>query len=342
MYANKVKAKLTGTGLPYTIGKRLGAPASPQLHIAMDAFDGDVIMATTAAYNFCDYPTWRFKTNNPKPFVLHGAIHLHKEPHAQDRAIIRAKTCDCYIANTEFEKNKLVEYGMQPNKIITAGIGVSIAQLQVEQRAVDEFKAAHNIQTSDFVIGFVGRLEVGKGVALLINAVRTLCKKHQHIKLLLAGAKTTYCSEIKRLITQENLPIILLENFDDSVKPLIYHAMNIFVLPSTSESFGVVFLEAWACKKPVLAARMGATASLIKDGKEGLLFELDNIDDLITKIEILIADQHLQTALGVQGYHKVLDNYTWEKIIPAYRQAYLLGIKNFRQLVHQKALAIQG
>ena len=76
---------------------------------------------------------------------------------------------------------------------------------------------------------------------------------------------------------------------------------------------------------------MGATASLISEDKDGLLFESGNLQDLIQKTELLISNKQLQTTLGQAGYNKVLENYTWEKVVPKYRNAYLKAIENFNE-----------
>ena len=109
----------------------------------------------------------------------------------------------------------------------------------------------------------------------------------------------------------------------------MFNATDIFVLASTGESFGVVFLEAWSCKKPVIGTKMGATASLISEGKDGFLFEPKNALDLSIKLKELVANTALRTFLGNNGYTKILEKYTWEIIVKKYKEAYQLGIDNF-------------
>src|SRR5207237_6216955 len=92
---------------------------------------------------------------------------------------------------------------------------------------------------------------------------------------------------IKEKINKLNLPVVLLENFEDNLKPVLFNALDVFVLASKGESFGIVFLEAWACKKPVIGIRTGAIASVITEGADGLLFDKENIDELADKITYL-------------------------------------------------------
>lgn len=330
-YGGKIKAKLTGRGLPYHITKLRWGIDSPAMIKAINNSNTDVIMATTINYNFCDYPFWRNKTFKPKPFILYGAIHLHNELKENNIAIKRARVADCYISNTEYERRKLISFGISPEKIVNIGTGISIDKYKVSKEKTEDFKKKYGIATNDITIGYVGRLVKGKGVSILIDSFRKTYQKNKNLKLLLAGSTTEYVSEIKKIIQEEQLPILLIENFEDDLKSVIFHSIDIFVLASQSESFGVVFLEAWACKKPVVGSRMGATECLLTEGDDGLLFELNDPNSLTVALETLIKDSDLQKRLGENGYQKILNNYTWEKIVSKYREAYLLGIENFRK-----------
>lgn len=335
--AGKVHGKATGKPLPRAITKYRWELDSPAIDKMMAESNADVIMATTIIYNFSDYPLWRFKTKNPRPFVLYGAIHLHKPLPHNSPLIKRAKACDCYIANTDFERNELIKYGVKENKIVTVGTGIELKDFITPQQDVKAFRQQQGIKESDVLIGFIGRLVKGKGVAILIDAFRKLYADNKDIKLLLAGGTTEYVPEIKRVIEEEKLPIILLESFEDNLKPLLYNALDIFVLGSQSESFGVVFLEAWACKKPVIGSKMGAIQSLLSEEVDSLLFESGNSDSLKVTLQSLIQKPEARQALGSNGYNKVVENYTWEKIVAKYRDAYKLGIRNFES-AFQKSL----
>lgn len=330
-YSGKILIKATGLRLPYSIGKLRYTLDSPAIKRMMLHTNADVIMATTISYDFCNYPTWRAGKKNAKPFVLYGAIHLHKKvSDYNDPALVKARICDCYISNTEYERNELINYGVKPHKIVNIGTGIDIEGMQCSDDDIAAFKAKHNINVNNVIVGFVGRLVKGKGVGILLDAFRQMHKQNKHAKLLLAGGTTDYVPEIKTAMQEENLPIILIEDFEDSMKPLLFNCIDIFVLASQSESFGVVFLEAWACRKPVIGTNMGAVASLVKDGEDGVLFTAGDAEDLLQKINTLAADKNLRQRLGANGHAKAVNNYSWPVIVKKYRDAYLLGIENFK------------
>ncbi|MEP6513385.1 MAG: glycosyltransferase family 4 protein, partial [Parafilimonas sp.] len=287
-YGGKIYGKMSGKSLPYSIIKKRSGLESPGIMKFMDNSAADAIMATTILYNFCDYPFFRFKTKNPKPFILYGSIHLHNSLPYEHPFLKRARACDCYIANTEFEKNELINLGIDGTKIVAIGSGIEYRNFVVSEKEIASFKQKNGIEEDDIVIGYIGRLIKGKGVAILLEAFKKIYTTNQKVKLLLAGATTDFVPQIKKIIHEKSLPVILIENFDEAQKPLLYNILNIFILASQSESFGVSFLEAWACKKPVVATDMGATASLLSEGTDSFLFPKDDVNDLVKKIEVLI------------------------------------------------------
>jgi len=328
-YGGKVYGKLFNKSLPRSITEKRWSMDSPSLEAFMRNSDSDVIMATTSNYNFCYYPLWRNKTARPKPFVLYGAIHMHKPIAYDDAAFVKARAADCYIANTEFERQQLIANDVEADKVVTIGTGINLEDYDTNEDDVIDFRRQHNISDNDVVVGFVGRLVKGKGVAILMDALRKLVLHHSNVKLLLAGGTTDYVPVIKQAITTERLPIVLIENFDDALKPVLFHAIDIFVLASQSESFGVVFLEAWACKKPVIGTRMGAIESLLNEGEDSLLFTASKVDELTAKIQLLMEQPEMRKRLGANGFIKTKSRYTWPVIVKAYRDAYLVGIEHF-------------
>ncbi len=328
-FINKIFAKTKKKGLPYSIMKYRWGLDCKGIKDFMDNTDADVIMATTAQYNFCDYPFFRFRYKNPKPFVLYGSIHLHYMHKINSPLIKRAKACDIYIANTEFEKNKMITYGVHENKIITVGTGVDVDEFLCDKETVLLWRQQNNIAADEILIAHIGRLSKGKGTELLLNAFANIYLENKKVKLLLAGTSTEYVQELKEIIENKKLPVILVENFDNKIKPILFNAMDIFVLASKGESFGVVFLEAWACRKPVVAANLEALSTLIDKDKNGFLFESGNEKCLSQKLTLLINNKNLREQFGNGGYQKASKDFNWKIITEKYRQAYLMALQNF-------------
>ncbi|MGB3904266.1 MAG: glycosyltransferase family 4 protein, partial [Anaerolineae bacterium] len=90
-------------------------------------------------------------------------------------------------------------------------------------------------------------------------------------------------------------------------------AADVVALPSRTESYGIVFLEAWARGKPVIGARAGAIEEVIEDGRDGMLVEFGNVCALADALRTVLDNPMLALGMGQRGREKVLSEYTWEQ-----------------------------
>ncbi len=330
-FSNRVYKRMLAKPLPQNLLNKRWGMDSPLLYKAMNRQEADIIMASTINYNFCDYPFWRMHTKAPKPFVVYGSLHMHINWPQQAAVIKRARACDCYIANTNFEKDKLINtYGVSDAKIITIGTGIEPDEYFCSDDVVYTKREQLNLKQSEIVLGYIGRLSEGKGVELLLDAFKKIEQKFPTVKLLLAGTKTPYSVALKKTY-RNNSRIIIIEDFEDNEKKELFNVIDIFVNGSKGESFGVVFLEAWSCRKPVIGANTKAAADVIADAKDGFLFEINKADALAEKMELLIQNVNLCKQMGEAGYLKIKQQYNWYNIVAQYRHAYTIGIENFKQ-----------
>jgi glycosyltransferase involved in cell wall biosynthesis len=234
------------------------------------------------------------------------------------------RQADAYIAYTHFEQDYLIERGIPGDKIAVIGVGVDL----------EPFAAANPRQIrqrfgwgDEPVIAFVGQQVPHKGIDMVIEAMKQIWSERPDACLLIAGATTTYSAFIKRWIEQltpeRRTRVAVIDNFAESEKPSIFAACDIVAFPSGYESFGIVFLEAWAAGKPVIGARVGAVTSVIDEGKDGLLIRHRNIADLVGAIRTLIAQPLLGHQLGTSGRLKVEQRYTWDIVSDKFREIYL-------------------
>jgi glycosyltransferase involved in cell wall biosynthesis len=97
-------------------------------------------------------------------------------------------------------------------------------------------------------------------------------------------------------------------------------AANVFVLPSRTDSFGIVYLEAWCYEVPVVGALAGGVPEVIDHGVNGLLVPFGDVDALAAAIGRLLDDSELARAFGQLGQRKVLHHLTWERVYARVRQ----------------------
>jgi len=105
----------------------------------------------------------------------------------------------------------------------------------------------------------------------------------------------------------------------------------VLVLPSNSESFGLVYLEAWYHKKPVIGCRIGAVSEVIDDGKNGLLVQFGNAKELAEKILYLLHNPSIAEEFGENGKKK-LEAYTPEKSLKAFEEKCEKVISDFSKI----------
>ena len=102
----------------------------------------------------------------------------------------------------------------------------------------------------------------------------------------------------------------------------LFAATTALAVPSRIDSFGIVYLEAWACGKPVIGARAGGVPDVIADGEDGLLVPYGDVPALAQAIARLSDDAALAAQMGARGRAKVERSYTWDKIFGIVESAY--------------------
>ena len=109
-----------------------------------------------------------------------------------------------------------------------------------------------------------------------------------------------------------------------------YQSLDVVVVPSRQESFGVTAVEGSACARPVIASRVGGLTEVIVAGKTGLLVTPESISELGKAMECLIKDPGLRHRMGQQGREHVLKHYDWQQNVTQMELVYeqLLRVNN--------------
>jgi glycosyltransferase involved in cell wall biosynthesis len=160
---------------------------------------------------------------------------------------------------------------------------------------------------ANFTLGFLGRASEGKGLDMLLRAMRKLIANGERIQLKLAGTVDPWVLTRAREYEMQNAIESLgwQENTDD-----FFATIDCLVLPSEKESFGLVLIEAMAAQLPVIATRCNGPESIVLDKKTGLLVPVGDLDKLAQAISTLSNDSSLAKSLGVKGYERAQKFYT--------------------------------
>ncbi len=289
---------------------------------------------------------WRYARRHGLPFVATPFVHtgawtvqrFYTMPHQL------AALCDAdrVIVQTGIEARELARLGVPPDRIIRLGMGVDLAEVQGgggvappppgKSRRLGEspatvrgaqFRAQHGIDGP--VITFMGAVTDDKGIIHLVRAMQHLWRRGSEATLVIAGQPVSP-SSFERvyggLPENHRLRIRRMGLVSGQLKQDMLASTDVFTMPSRVDSFGIVYLEAWAHGVPVIGCSAGGVPEVIDDGQDGLLVPFGDQASLASAIETLLADPVRRRAMGRKGRAKVEARYTWEQIYQGLRVLY--------------------
>ncbi|MCX8049618.1 MAG: glycosyltransferase family 4 protein [Methylohalobius sp.] len=175
------------------------------------------------------------------------------------------------------------------------------------------------------VIAFIGQIKKIKGVDLFVRLAKELSHQRPKLFFLIAGEckgeAGAYTEEALRAEIGDCRRILYLGRREDVEN--VYHSADIVVVPSQwNEPFGLVNIEAGACRKPVVATRVGGIPEIIDDGSNGFLVEKNNFTAMLDRCLRLVDDPILRQRMGEAGREKVEREFT-TKPVKELEQTYL-------------------
>ncbi len=166
-----------------------------------------------------------------------------------------------------------------------------------------------NLERTSFIIGYCGRLGHEKNLITLYRAFLRAKKQIKNLRLMIVGDGIAYYRELFK-----KNPDVYFMGMQKDVVPFL-QAMDVFVLPSLTETTSLATLEAMSCKLPVIVTPVGHINEYITDKKNGLFFPEKNSYVLSKKIELLYSDENLKNKLGENARKTVAEMYSWDKTV---------------------------
>jgi len=220
----------------------------------------------------------------------------------------------------KIRKSPRENFFVDKKKIIKVGLGVYPQEILGGEGVL--FREKYGLDRKIPLVFQIGAKLAVKGVNDLVEAMEVLWKKGCKYKLVLAGNPSEEFSSywnMKSDLVRKNTVII--DWIDEKDKKNLYDAGDVYVMVSKSESFGIVYLEAWLYKKPVIACDIPVIQEVVNDGVDGILVPFGNPEVLSIRIEELLKDKEARLRMGNNGYNKVVSLYRWEnrfKILDKY------------------------
>ena len=244
-------------------------------------------------------------------FVRNTGVSLYNK-HLLDKVLSRA---DIIISPSEYYINESRFLGKYRDKIVVIPNGINVEDFDISYSR-EECRKKLGLPINKNIILFVGNLILYKGPDVLVKAMPNILKKVSDTELIFVGSGRMK-NELEELSKKRDVEkYVKFAGFiEDSLKPLYYKAADVFCLPSTmsTESFGIVNLEAMACSVPIVASKIGGVPDVVKDGRNGLLVPQGDSEALADAIIYLLENEDIRERMGKNGRKKV-ENYSWEKI----------------------------
>ena len=225
-----------------------------------------------------------------------------------------------WIALTQrMKENALTFTRMPAEKVKVVPLGTDLDRFNPAIHTKESSRSYFGLPAEKRIIGVIGRIDPGKGQEIVVRALPNLITRHPNILFLIAGEETAgepghkaHLEELCRTLGLE--PYVKFMPFTDEV-PKFMAALDIFILPSFGETFGLVLIEAMAMEKPVIATDAGGVPEIITDGRTGILIEPRSVPAVGAAIEKLLDDETLCRSLGAAARADALQRFSMSRCV---------------------------
>lgn len=300
-----------------------------------------------------------------KPFILHGSTPkagllsmvagwITSVPHRiyyvhglryqgalgfKRKLLMRMEQITCFFATEIIAVSKGVKACLLNDSITKKEIhiiwngsvnGIDLNFFNANNNSIPRINNLKSIHQSHFVFGFVGRLVKDKGIHELVTAFIEIKKKYAHTKLLLVGDFEEALDPIDVHVKEEIYAndAIIFVGFQSDIRAYLKE-MDVFVLPSYREGFGVALMEAAAMNVPAITSNIIGCNEIIKDGYNGKLIAPKSIKELYSAMEQYIQDTSLLQRQSNEARNYVSEKYNqqivWQETLKFYKN---LSTKN--------------
>lgn len=285
--------------------KRLIAEGISLFHLHQPSLLGSVIPWLYGAPHVAAIASRHIMNNHGKKDFFHRAIY---------------KRLDALLVMSHVLRENVIQtHAIQPDKVKLVRLGLDFSRFDPSQIQGEKLRAIWGATPDTCVIGLVGRIDPAKGQAAFIQAAAGLpdeFKSSRKIKFVIVGDETRgsggqYLESLRQMIRQFHLEDqFVLPGFMDNI-PEVMSALDISVMPSRQEAFGLVAIEAMAMERPVILSQGGSAEEIVGtgDSRRGLMVRPDDAFDLQQKIKFLLDNPRERIEMGKRGRAHVLLEY---------------------------------
>jgi phosphatidylinositol alpha-1,6-mannosyltransferase len=256
--------------------------------------------------------------------VAHGLEVTRRMPILKRRWLVRTLCrCQDIVAVSTFTRDSMADrFGFAPARILVLPNGVDPDRFRPGADA-SAIQQRHGLEGKSVILT-LARIVERKGHDLVIRAMPRILQHVPQALYVIAGTDDGGQAGRLRGLAEElgvGPAVVFAGALSAADIPLYYNACDVYVmasreLPKTgdTEGFGITFLEANACGKPVIGGRSGGVADAVEDGVTGFLIDPSDAEELANRVIRLLTEPGLAAQMGRAGRARVLASYTWDRI----------------------------
>lgn len=221
---------------------------------------------------------------------------------------------------SSYTKGKLIEDGLPEEKMSVVPNGVDTRVFK-PLRGKNPWAEKLSLEGKKIMLT-VARLDAHKGIDLTLGALPRVLKTAPDTLYLVAGTgpEESHLKSLARKLNVTDSVLFLGKISTDDELVSLYSCCDVFVMPSRElpgrmdliEGFGIAYLEANACGKPVIGGKSGGVSDAVEDGVSGLLVNPESQDEITEAVLRLIQQKDVAEKLGENGRQRVEREFTWE------------------------------
>ena len=294
-------------------------PVCPGMWRAAGRYAGplDAVHATAFPYSFPIACGLRLARRRGVPFLLTSFLHIGDPEDPRDRTRRQytrphlrwlLRQADRVFVQTRLERDAVINLGVPDERAILQGLGVDPAGCTGGGREAS--RRVWSAGPDEVVVGHLANGSVEKGTVDLLKAAERAWATGVRFRVVLAGPEMPNFRAFwagygpKERVTRLGV-------LTDRQKRDFFAGIDAFALPSRSDSFGLVLLEAWANGKPNVVYRAGGPAELVHHEIDGLQARCGDVDGLAAHLGRLAGDAGLRRRLGEAGRARIAREFRW-------------------------------
>jgi glycosyltransferase involved in cell wall biosynthesis len=282
----------------------------------------DVVVACSAPFTTMLAPLWLRRGARARLVVL-PLLHV-SEADAHNAVRRSLAHADLVVTLTEFEAGVAESMGVDPARVSVIPAGTD----------PDDFPDLTPVQARTAAglpqrptVGFIGRLAAYKGIDTLLEAAEILWRDRPDTTVLIGGNPAGWEGHKAPEVTAvAGDRLVVREGFADDERAVLLAACDVIAHPSREESFGMVVVEAWAARRPIVVADIPAVRDFVEPGRTGELIAPGDSVGLARALAALLDDPHRRELEGQAGRARAIEQFSWGPISDAWHAA-LVGVR---------------